>query len=128
MKLKLIGNMLMVTSKMKKEDFIKALKVEPTVNKVVNEETGNTEFIIKFDDEQATPKFTEFSATFNQTDDEGKMVAIIPLTPSEDHNQIIVDVYGSALNATKHAEETVAAQVAAVNNSMAELLESIEEA
>ena len=128
MKLKLIGNMLMVTSKMKKEDFIKACKVEPTVNKVVNEETGNTEFIIKFDDEQATPKFTEFSATFNQTDAEGKMVAIIPLTPSEDHNQIIVDVYGSALNATKHAEETVAAQVAAVNNSMAELLESIEEA
>jgi tRNA(His) 5'-end guanylyltransferase len=125
MKLALTGNMLIVTSQMKTEAFKKALKVKPETNVVVDED-GNDVFKISFDDTLKVPKFNKFSATFNQTSQEGFMEAVIPLTPSEDANEVIVEEYGNALHSAKSADKIVAESVAAVNNSMSELLDSIE--
>ena len=125
MKLKLVGNMLVITSSVKTEAFKRALVVEPNTNTVVDG-VGNEVFKLKFDETKANPQFNEYSATFNQVSEEGNMMAVVALTPSEDYNKTIVEIFGNTLNATKTAEELIAKQVEAVNQSMDELLESIE--
>lgn len=125
MKLKLVGNMLIVTSDIKSEDLEKAKKIDALVNRVVDEE-GNEAFIINYNNDKAQPSFAKYSCEFNQTNTDGKMEAIIPLTPSEDYNEQIVEMYGAALNKAKTFESIVKQQVKEVLDSMNGLLNSIE--
>lgn len=125
MKLKLTGNMLVVTSAMKTNDFVKACKLKPGINRIKDEE-GNEVFALKFDDSKSQASFSKHSATFNLTNQEGKMEAVVALVPNEDFNEQIVDMYGNALVNTKAADEKMQAKVSQVLASMTELLGNIE--
>lgn len=117
--------MLKVTSAMKTNDFVKACKLQPGINRIKDEE-GNEVFALQFDDTQAQASFSKYSATFNLTNQQGKMEAVVALVPNEDFNEQIVDMYGNALTKCKSADEQVQAKVSQVLASMSELLENIE--
>jgi hypothetical protein len=128
MKLKLVGNILMVTSAIKEDAFTQAEQVDANASYSEDEE-GNTLFKINFDSSVAAPKFQKFACTFNQTDESGFMQAAILLSPQnskEDYNNAIVDKYGVSLNALANAEKDINANVTAVNKTMNDLLETIE--
>jgi len=125
MKLKLEGNMLIVQSAVKTSDFLNAEKVESEVGKVEDTD-GVVRFVLGYDPSCALPKFKEFEAKFNQTSDDGFMMAVIPLTPSEDYRKVIIEEFGTSLNAVRNADGIVAIQTKTVNNDMNELFETIE--
>ena len=125
MKLKLEGNMLIVQSAVKTDDFLNAKKVDPAVGKVEDAD-GVVRFVMGYDPLNPLPTFKEFEAKFNQTSNDGFMQAVIPLVPSEDYRKVILEKFGTSLNTVKTADAIVLIQVKAVNDDMNELFESIE--
>jgi len=125
MKLKLEGNMLIVQSAVKTNDFLNAKKVESAIGEVEDTD-GVVRFVMGYDPSYALPTFKEFEAKFNQTSNDGFMQAVIPLVPSEDYRKVIVEEFGTSLNAVRNADAIVLIQVKAVNDDMNELFESIE--
>ena len=125
MKLKLEGNMLIVQSAVKTDDFLNAKKVDPTVGEV-EDESGIVRFVMSYDPSCALPTFKEFEAKFNQTSNDGFMQAVIPLVPSEDYRKVILEKFGTSLNTVRTADAIVLIQVKVVHDDINELFESIE--
>lgn len=132
MKLKLIGNILMIKSEIKKEDFDKVQRVGPEALTVIDDE-GNMLYKVNFKetdevDELSAANIQKFGITFNQVQDGCLAAAVmLPVKASKaEYDEAIQETYGKALVSAKNAEEEIIAQMNQVLETMNSLTADME--
>lgn len=124
MKLKVIGNALIVTSKLTEKQFKAAVTYNPSFLTVVDDE-GNEVFSIRKPKDNIG-SINRFGVSFNGVSSEGELQLTLVIPQVENKINYVKERYGIALAALAEAEELIATAINEATEELDILFEGME--